>query len=90
MPIRTNHHASKAIEDTPKVGWDSVLTEALIGFVCGGFAYMGYSGGILTLFFLNGIIALVCSASLFFTLISGIKRHIKNRQRRETDRATEK
>ena len=81
MPIKLNHYGAKTIDEVPKVSFDAIATEILVLVVCGGFAYMGWKGGMLFLLVSNILIALICVGSLTFRVVKAVRRKLQKKEK---------
>jgi hypothetical protein len=80
MPIKLNHYGAKTVDDVPRVDFDAIATEILVFVVCGGFAYMGWKGGMVFLLISNTLIAFICVGSLLFRVVKAFHGKLKNKE----------
>ena len=71
--LKLNHFAAKTVSLVKTARWETVLTEIFVAFFLGCFAYMGYVGQILILFFMCSIGFVLCLCAIGQTIFSLIK-----------------
>jgi hypothetical protein len=67
MQIKVNHFASKDLKLSVMFGWEAIVTEYFISFLCAFFAYIGYNGGLALLFYLCLPASVGCFLSAVYT-----------------------
>lgn len=68
MPIKVKHYAAKTISANNSLEWELLLSEFLVGSICGVLAYMGFKASVLLIFIPNLIISVSCFLMIIFSV----------------------